>query len=134
MRASLLLTTTILTLIFLTTCRREKYCCGPSSQPGLTGNWQLLRIDGGLAPGRIVPADFPVVLTLNNDSTYDIRARSLVVEAGNFHIADTPVYGTTQPAIVFSISGPKPYRMSEDSLFLGDDAADGLLLTYLKIN
>jgi hypothetical protein len=133
--AFLLVLLSAFTLSSQLACRkRGKDCCGVSIQPGLTGNWLLKSIEGGFQGRRDVPADSPVVLTLNTDSTYHLQIRSQVVESGSFHIADTSVYGFPEPSLVFSVMGAVPYRTSKDTLFLGDDASDGLLRTYLKIN
>ena len=134
---------TILALLFLTACHRAKDCCGPAIQPSLTGNWSLISVEGGLTAGRIVPADSPVILTLNNDSTYHVQARMIVVESGTFHLTDTPLAALSniiQPVIVFSAGiaplglAPQVYTLSHDTLFLGTSAYDGLAATYVKID
>jgi len=116
-------------------------CCGPAIQPGLIGNWRMTLVEGGIA-GRVinVPADSAVILTFSSDSTYRVQHGFSVGESGTFHVTDTPVFSIPQPVIVFS-SGivplgiqPQVYRISRDTLFLGEDFDDGFQSVYLKIN
>ena len=130
-------------LVSLTACSHPKMCCGPAIQPGLIGNWSLNVIEAGLAGGIIVPPDSPVILTLNNDSTYQIQDRAIIVESGTFHLTDTPVAALsniTQPVIIFSAgvprlfsNGPTVYTLSQDTLTLGTSVYDGPSAIYVKI-
>jgi hypothetical protein len=120
-------------ILFLAACRRDK-CC--NVQPGITGSWQLIRVEGGIAGITIVvPADSPVVLTLNNDKTYSIQNRLMPAGSGTYFLTDTPVYSNTpQPAIVFDKMEPISYNLASDTLYLGADFDDNFVKIYRKIN
>lgn len=123
----------VIVTIALTSCRRDK-CC--DIQPGIAGSWQLIRVEGGIAGIEIVvPADSPVILTLNNDKTYSVKDRLLPASFGTYYLTDTIIFSNTpQPAIVFDKMEPISYSLASDTLYLGADIDDNFVKIYRKIH
>jgi hypothetical protein len=126
-------TAILIALILFTSCTKH----GAPPQPGLIGNWSLKQVEGGIAGIVIkVPADSPVILTLKSDSSFVVYDRFVLVGSGTYHLLETPIYSNTpQPAISFSpLIPPTSYRISHDSLFLGEDFDDDFQRIYVKVN
>jgi hypothetical protein len=135
----------LLSVVCLAACvKRDKDCCAFPAQAPLAGKWSLKLIYGGFAgASTYIPADAPIYLTLNNDSTYSVHQSFFLVESGSYHLCDTPVYSSIpQRSIVFTAIGtanryvepPTSLLISHDSLFLGSAINDNIGRIYVKVN
>lgn len=115
-------------LILATSCSRS----GPAAR--LAGSWRLTGIQGGFAGVDIrVPADSPVVLTLNNDYSYFVHNRGALVASGIYRLTDTAVFSTVpKPVIIFENGSPTLYQLGLATLVLGTTIDDNLQQTYVR--
>lgn len=140
MKKTAALLNAILLVVLICGCKSEATIGPQPDNAKIFGQWEWQRSVGGISGGQVlVPAPGErIILKLHSDSQYSESKNDTVLSAGTYFIVkEKTLYSVDSLEVVYFEGNRRPlaviWSLTEDSLMLGDNYADGFMSSYKKL-